>query len=216
MAQHTHSQKSGRHIKKLVEMNDKQYFALSSAVLNIGCSMVDCFKVNEYQKPIYRNLLHYFTGNDCDYDLSKGIYLYGSYGIGKTVAMSIFSKFLADYFPFTNGYGITSMEKLAESYKIDGDLVKFGRNYNNEGENPKKYCFNELGKDLNEKHFGTNIQYVINSMLMTRYELYQEKGILTHATSNFHPSELTCFDNAIIDRFSEMFNFIEMKGESLR
>jgi hypothetical protein len=82
--------------------------------------------------------------------------------------------------------------------------------------NPHVYCINEFGKQIDEKHYGTNIQQAINSMLMIRYELFQNNGILTHATSNFHPSELKCFDDALLDRFSEMFNFVPVDGVSYR
>lgn len=214
---------------KLIDMNDNVYSTMSWAVYNIGLSLEPKFKIYPELKEVFRNLLFYFTGNECDYDLTKGIYLYGSYGIGKTLTMSIFSKFISSYFPFSaNCFGSTSVERIAEYYKLKGDLFKYGRNIitseTNKGRGTiiennseaKKYCVNEFGKKLNEKHYGTDVQDVINSMLMIRYELFQEKGILTHATSNFEPSDLDCFDSALLDRFSEMFNFIEIKGDSKR
>jgi len=49
---------------------------------------------------------------------------------------------------------------------------------------------------------------------MVRYELLQT-GILTHVTSNFRPEKLK-IEQIVKDRMVEMFNFIEIKGESLR
>jgi len=51
---------------------------------------------------------------------------------------------------------------------------------------------------------------------MIRYELFQERDAITHATSNYYPGDLKCFDDALLDRFKEMFNFIELKGDSFR
>jgi hypothetical protein len=38
---------------------------------------------------------------------------------------------------------------------------------------------------------------------------------LTHVTSNFHPKQIQ-IESILIDRMIEMFNFIELKGNSLR
>jgi hypothetical protein len=175
------------------------------------------FVLSDDVKEVFLDLFIYFTGNEGKYDLDKGIYLYGIYGVSKTVTMRIFSMFLQQNFNFgPNNYGITSVEELAEYYKLNGNLLKFGRTFEVGKVICHHKCINELGKPLEEKHYGTNIQNVINSMLMIRYELFQERKAITHATSNYHPGDLKCFDDALLDRFKEMFNFIEIKGESFR
>jgi len=201
-------------VHKLIELTPEVSITLKDGIYDIGKSMIHNFVLKEEMKIVFNNLYLYFTGNG-GYDMNKGIYLYGEYGVGKTITMSIFSRFLATFFPFSsNGYGIASAEKIAETYRADGNISKYGRNTGDD--KPFNLCINEFGKPIDEKYYGTNIQYVINSMLMSRYEIFQEKKILTHATSNFHPSKLDCFDNALLDRFKEMFNFIELKGYSFR
>ncbi len=201
-------------VNKLIELTPEVSATLKIGIFNTGKSMVPDFILSEDMKIVFNSLFLYFTGNG-GYDMSKGIYLYGEFGVGKTITMSIFSRFLATFFPFSaNGFGITSVEKISESYRDNGNIAKYGRN--TEDNKPFNLCINEFGKPIDEKFYGTNIQYVINSMLMARYEIFQEKKILTHATSNFHPGKLDCFDSALMDRFKEMFNFIEIKGDSFR
>jgi predicted ATPase len=190
---------------------------LKTRIMSIAKEIVTNFVLSDDLKEIFGHLFIYFTGNDGKYDLNKGIYLYGKFGIGKTVAMKIFSKFLQQNFNFgPNNFGITSIEEIAEYYKENGNLFKFGRNWEEGKMIAHNKCINEFGKPLEEKHYGTNIQNVINSMLMVRYELFQERKAITHATSNFHPGDLECFDDALLDRFKEMFNFIELKGDNFR
>jgi len=199
-------------VHKLIDLTPESSKTLKQGIISIAKNEVSDFEMNDYLKQIFNNLFLYFTGNG-GYDMNKGIYLYGDFGVGKTVTMLIFRKFLASYFPFnSNGYGFVSVEKLAEHYKSEGNLLRYGRNK----DEFFNLCINEFGKEVDEKYYGTNIQNTINSLLMVRYELFQENKILTHATSNFHPSTLDCFDNALMDRFKEMFNFVELKGESFR
>jgi len=204
-------------MKKLIEINSKNESYYKNSIMEIGKSLVINFRMTKELSPVFRNLLLYFTGNKCDYDLRKGIYLFGEYGIGKTITMRIFSLFLQQHFNFSgNNFGNTSVEKIAVHFKEIGNLNLYERNMDNGMQRPIKTCINEFGKFLDEKHYGTSIQNVINSMLMTRYELFQEGSVFTHSTSNFKPNELNCFDDALIDRFKEMFNFIEIKGNSFR
>ena len=145
--------------------------SLKQKTLEIANNLVNDFELTKDLKAIFNNLFMYFTGNEHVLDLNKGIYLYGVYGVGKTITMQIFSKFLARCFPFSpNGYGITSIEKLAEHYKDNGNLAKYGRN--KEDKKPFHLCINEFGKELDEKYYGTNIQNVVNSMIMVRYEMF--------------------------------------------
>ena len=199
---------------------------LKNAIIEIAKELIPNFILTDELSKMYNNLFMYFTGNEYSLDLNKGIYLHGIYGIGKSMTMKVFNIFLQRHFnyvfkddqliPNPNNYGITSIEELAEYYKREGNLLKFGRNFDEGKLIAHNKCINEFGKPLDEKHYGTSIQNVINSTLMIRYELFQERKAITHVTSNYHPRDLKCFDDALLDRFKEMFNFIELKGDSFR
>ena len=159
------------------------------------------------------DLLKYFTGNESGFDSNKGIYLYGNYGIGKSALMATIQKTLAYCFPFSqNGFMIKSLEDIIDIYKTDGSLetVAYRRN-----ESPKHFCINEFGKDINDKIYGTSARQIIHSLFMLRYQMYQELKLFTHTTSNYSPNEIDV-EPIVMDRMVEMFNFIEIKGESFR
>lgn len=158
------------------------------------------------------DLLKYFTGNPCELNPNKGIYIFGTYGCGKTVLFKTIQLLLARLFPFSpNGFQITSLEQIIEKFKAEKNLDYFGYR---EDSTPNYLCINEFGKRLDEKIFGTDANAVITSLFMIRYELFQQ-GYYTHITSNFHPKDLE-LEPVVRDRLNEMFNFVEFKGESFR
>lgn len=200
-------------VKKLIEFEIVIETALKRQFLRIASEMIGKdYQVSKANGIIITNLLIYFTGNAGNYDLNKGIYIYGDYGLGKTILMASIRKLLAIYFPFNaNGFLSVSLEKIIEHYKNTGNVTKYGYGIN---DNPINLCIDEFGKEMNEKIYGTSADNVIHSLFMMRYELFQ-KGKLTHVTSNFNPNEIN-IEPIIKDRMAEMFNFIEIKGESFR
>ena len=173
----------------------------------------DKFKIQPDRRKLVTDLLKYFTGNEGKYDLNKGIYFYGDFGIGKTITMEVFRRFIADNFWMSkNGYHTTSIEQIIERYKTDNSLDYYGFNKNAK---PFNLCINEFGKKVSEKIYGTEVDRLIESLFMIRYKLFQTNKVITHITSNYDPSELT-LPAILKDRMNEMFNFIKVNGESLR
>lgn len=216
----SHSTIPDSNIFKLCDWSRATEIELKKIYLSIGKSIVGKnFVVQDEIKTIITNLLKYFTGNESEYNLEKGIYLYGNFGVGKTVTFKILQKLLSEISPYdetgkkqnANGFMITSLEQIIETYKSDGNMDYFG--YRRESK-PLHLCINEFGKPINEKIYGTQADNLIYSLFMVRYELFQT-GILTHVTSNFKPEKLN-IEQIVKDRMVEMFNFIEVKGDSLR
>jgi len=206
-------------IKKIIDFSTNEFLIKKEFVL-IGKELIGKnFVVKEELAKTITNLLIYFTGNPGTFDLNKGIYIHGSFGTGKTTLFRIIRKLLtliSDRDQFgkkfnPNGFQITSIEQIIDTYKNDGSLDYFGYRT---GSNPLNLCINEFGKNINEKIYGTNANELINSLFMIRYELFQ-KGYLTHCTSNFHPRDMNV-EKIIADRMKEMFNFVEINGESFR
>lgn len=197
----------------LCEWNLKNERIIKKTFMEIGSELIARkYVVKEEHRDILTGMLKYFTGNECEYDLSKGIYLHGNFGVGKTILFQTIRKTLALLFPFSpNGFGITSIEQIIERFKKDNAYGTYG--YNKE-DMPINLCINEFGKKVNEKIYGTAAEQVVDSLFMIRYELFQS-GRFTHVTSNYNPSVLTV-PPIIQDRIKEMFNFIELTGESLR
>jgi predicted ATPase len=198
-------------ISKLIDFNENEV-VIKKQFLNIASVIIGKeYEVDKVYAPILTEMLRYFTGNE-GLDLNKGIYLHGTYGSGKTVLMASIRRFLATYFPFNaNGFLSVSLEKIIEDYKSDGNIAKYSYGIN---DNPINLCIDEFGKEMTEKIYGTSADSIIKSLFMVRYELFG-RGKLTHVTSNFSPEELNV-EPILKDRMAEMFNFIEIKGESFR
>jgi energy-coupling factor transporter ATP-binding protein EcfA2 len=189
---------------------------------------------NDYNKPILNKLMAYFINDDrvLDYDdlnPFKGIMLIGKKGCGKTTILNNFSKMFDELKKYCDSNRenqifnrvilSVSIEKLKSYYLLNNNIEKYS--YNVIGDTtysrPYEIIINEFGITYDTKIFGTTFQEIINSLLMSRYELFIERGVLTHVTTNLDTEELKkIFDPMLVDRFKEMFNIIELKGESFR
>lgn len=199
-------------IKQLCDFSQAESMIKRTLLITGATILKKEYVVRDENRAKITDLLKYFTGNTGTLALDKGIYIFGTYGCGKTILFQVIQKLLANIFPFSgNGFQITSLEKVIERFKTDNNLDYFG--YRTEAE-PIHLCINEYGKRLEEKIFGTDANVIITSLFMIRYELFQQ-GYLTHITSNYHPEDLD-LEPVIRDRLKEMFNFIEFKGESFR
>lgn len=224
-------------IKKLIDLGDidkcesnQVYINVATAVIKTGMELFPNFHIDRNWQPIYKKLVYYFTGNEGGYPLDKSIWLFGTYGIGKTVTMLVFRKFLATYFPFSmNGFATYSTEDIWNRFKENNGDISFlgrrtkgkqriidGRVFNDKDIIRNNICLHEFGKSVNDQYFGSTFDQTIDSLMMTRYQLFQEEGIMTHITSNFSPAELTRLDGATVDRLAEMYKFIKVNGESKR
>lgn len=160
-------------------------------------------------------------------DRRKGIALMGEYGVGKTISFRIIHRMLEKRYaadPYINlkTFKETSIEDIITAMKADDftDGVLFKRVETIDGarvEKPLNILINEFGVEYSGKHFGTPISEMIDVFLMKRYEIFQFYGRATHATMNYSLVELEKkFSPRLLDRFREMFNFIELKGKSFR
>lgn len=161
------------------------------------------------------------------FDHRKGIALIGKYGVGKTISFRIVHRMLekrhaANPYANTKSFRETSVEDIVTAMKGDDftDGVLFKRVETIDGiriEKPINILINEFGVEYSGKHFGTPISEMVDVFLMKRYEIFQVHGKVTHATMNYSLKELEVkFSPRLLDRFREMFNFIELKGESFR
>jgi hypothetical protein len=187
------------------------------------------FQFTDENKPIINMLIAYFLMDDKileypEINPFKGILLIGKKGCGKTTIMNVFAKFLDEIFNqdlSTRKLLITSIDRIKQYYLLNGNLDKF--TYNDIG-GPCELVINEFGYLYDSNLYGTPFKELISNLFMLRYELFSERGILTHATSNLsarsdNPKDLTLekiYDPIIYDRLKEMFNTVILNGESWR
>lgn len=179
---------------------------------------------------VITGMIYYFNGNieaanRYGMDTCKGIALIGKYGVGKTNIFRLIQQYLQQVNRGTpNTFKITSVDEIILSLLNDGDSVDSVYVYNTKtGINnepirkPVHLCINEFGTQYDIKRYGSNVNDLIDSLMMRRYEIFQQYGKVTHITSNFGTVDFeNRFPERLVDRFKEMFNIVKLEGKSFR
>lgn len=151
--------------------------------------------------------------NKLGLDYDKGLFLYGSLGLGKTMtlrALQIYMNRLKAKGFDDNRLGMyrRSASVLANLFAVDGQPALIQYTTDN-------LCVDELGREpIPTSSYGTKMN-VLQYLFQLRYE--RRKEYVTHVTTNLTMDKIVpIYGDYIADRFLEMFNFIEFKGDSLR
>nr|WP_294858690.1 ATPase [uncultured Fluviicola sp.] len=169
------------------------------------------FRLHAEDKEIIYKLIIYAirAENNCaEYgiDLNKGILLTGPVGCGKTSLMNLLKLFVFPEFD----YPVISTRNISSEFYADGFQVihKYGKSR-------KAYCFDDLGIESNIKQFG-NETNCMAEILLHRYDLQVNNGIVTHATTNLNANELEkLYGNRVRSRLRSMFNMIVYSNSSI-
>lgn len=142
----------------------------------------------------------------CNIDLKKGIFLSGPIGVGKTQIMQLMRYLTSP----AEDYKMISCTKLALEFGRKGtDIIHdytYG-NFNPDG-TPQTYCFDNLGKEIIVKHYGTSCQ-IMQQIILARYELFIQYRMITHVTSSLHTLQIEeRYGAEIRSCLREMFNRI--------
>jgi len=174
----------------------------------------DQFSIQKKDQTIIFKLLIYAIG-DKDNMLKlgmnpdKGLLLSGPVGCGKTSLMHLVNNF----FPVEKRYTIQSTREVTFNFVRQGYQVlhKYGNGsyqFKSIGYCPKTYCFDDLGIERPIHYFGNECN-VMAEILLSRYDHFIHKKMLTHLTTNLSASELEgLYGNRLRSRMREMFNLI--------
>ena len=168
------------------------------------------FKIYEEDHTIVYKLIAYFLKDEqaCfqfGLNLNKGILLTGPIGCGKTSLMTLM-KHLA---PNGHKFSVKPCRDISFEFIKEGYEIIHKYSYGQLGHfNPKVYCFDDLGLENNLKYYGNECN-VMAEVLLSRYDLYINKRIQTHITTNLSASELeTLYGNRVRSRMRELFNLV--------
>jgi len=179
---------------------------------------------------ILKILLLYFSGQKEDANsekiifnksisLNKGLLLVGGVGVGKSLIFEILQIYTTRVLR-RNGFQYHSASSIIDFLNINGKVYYNLFKENRQDENTIKpiTCYIDDIASKNEivKHFGTEYN-AIQELISIRYEVFIRHKKLTHLSTNIFPKQLKeIYGSRIIDRMREMFNIIELKGESFR
>ena len=141
--------------------------------------------------------------------LSKGILLSGPVGCGKTALMTLLNNFINQ----PNRHVMRSCREVSFEFIQDGyeTIHKYSKNaFSRKGEYtwPRTYCFDDLGTENNLKYYGNECN-VMAEILLSRYDLFIQKKMITHITTNLSASEIeSMYGSRVRSRMREMFNLI--------
>ena len=170
----------------------------------------DNFKIIEDDIPIITTLLVYFLNDEImaktiEIDLNKGILLSGPIGCGKTSLMNLM-RFVPDQ---ERKFILKPTREISFEFIKEGYEVIQRYNSGNKLQNGiKNYCFDDLGTENNLKYYGNECN-VMGEILLSRYDLFINKKIITHITTNLSASEIeAAYGNRVRSRLRQMLNLI--------
>jgi len=161
------------------------------------------FKIYKKDKDILLKLCSYFIKDkeNCkkfDIDLDKGLLLTGPVGCGKTSLI----KLLHFLVPHQRKYVVMPCRNIVFAFNHLG--YKTIEDY---GES-SFFCFDDMGVEPMGRHYGKDCN-VIGEILLSRYDLFLETKLKTHATTNLNAEELEeRYGNRVRSRMRELFNLI--------
>jgi DNA replication protein DnaC len=189
-----------------------------------------CWKMNEGKdliftestKPIYRALTQYFARSE-DFkntnitenipELKKGLLIIGDYGCGKTSMLRAFQmvgkSLLPDPILWFNSVSCNALVMEFEGMDTKDKSAKkhFFQKYNKAA----VMYFDDFGTESNASNFG--IKNLMKDILEERYANNKR----TFLTSNLSLLEIQeKYGDRVYDRLQEMFNIIQMSGDSFR
>jgi hypothetical protein len=168
------------------------------------------FKVFAEDYEIIYKLLVYMLKDEAGatkYNLSfrKGILLSGPVGCGKPSLMNIIRHIQPpeERFPMKPCRDV-SFEFIQEGYSVTHKYSK--QSFKND--QPRTWCFDDLGTENNLKYYGNDCN-VMAEILLSRYDLFVSRHMITHLTTNLNSSEIEeIYGTRIRSRLREQFNLI--------
>lgn len=137
--------------------------------------------------------------------------LTGPIGCGKTTLMKVLQYLTVP----DNKFVMKSAREVVFEFIQDGFEVihRYSRHRPQQGHQVTlHYCFDDLGIENNIKYYGNECN-VMAEVLLSRYDLYVSRKLMTHITTNLSASELeAAYGNRLRSRLREMVNLVGFDG----
>ena len=161
------------------------------------------FKIYKEDRDILYKLCLYFIQDriactEFGIDIDKGILLSGPVGCGKTSLIRL----LKHLVPHRKPYEVVPTRNIVFGFNHIG--YKTIEDYGN----TQFFCFDDLGVEPMGRHYGKDYN-VMGEILLSRHDLFLEKKIKTHATTNLNAAELEeLYGIRVRSRMRQLFNLV--------
>jgi len=169
----------------------------------------ETFKLWEQDRPTINLLFCYFLRDDLaapalHLDLNKGILITGPVGCGKTTLLSLMRYLLPSNKYMVKSCRDISFEFIQEGYEV---ILRYSKGLQHQWI-PQSFCFDDLGTEKSLKYYGNECN-VMAEILLSRYDLFVNRRLMTHLTTNLSATELEqAYGNRVRSRLRSMFNLI--------
>jgi DNA replication protein DnaC len=168
------------------------------------------FRICEEDKGILFRMLVYFLKDEKNAEkmglsFRKGLLITGPVGCGKTSLMNLIKLAL----PPEQRYIMKSCREVSFEFIQEGyTIIRKYSNLSFKNDIPKVYCFDDLGTENSLKFYGNECN-VMAEILLSRYDLFVTRRMLTHITTNLNSSEMEeIYGTRVRSRLREQFNLI--------
>lgn len=169
----------------------------------------DAFKIYEADRDIIFRLCNYIIKDHVNckklgIDIHKGILLSGPVGCGKTSLM----KLLKCIVPHQRPYLVVPSRNIVFGFNHVGykTIEDYGMT--------QFFCFDDLGVEPIGRYYGKDCN-VMGEIMLSRYDLFIQHRIKTHATTNLNAQELEDrYGSRVRSRMRELFNLIAFDKKS--
>lgn len=178
------------------------------------------FVVDDRNRALLSALYSWVWNKNGLFHPSKGLLFWGPIGVGKSALLKGLQRYYGKINQYCYGFDgnnigfkLTSAAEIALIYAEKG---MSGMAQYTDRSHMCHLAIDELGREpMDAKHYGTGIN-VVQTILQLRYEVRRE--FITLATTNLNPdTEFEgIYGDYIADRVKEMFNVVQIKGQSRR
>lgn len=193
----------------------------------IGQIMIPGFVIDQHNRFAYENLVRWVIndpgamcntpeGDTAPANLSKGIYIQGNTGSGKSMALDM-CRTLCNYFGLkvrTEAYGTPvslawntyRADEICEAYARDGDLFTW--------KSTPCLCIQDFGSEPGETLYMGNRRRVIGSIIEARGDMY---NLITLISTNLRINKVgEIYGQRVASRLVQMCNIITLTGPDRR
>lgn len=172
------------------------------------------FVVRDGMKPLLNDLLLWCLSAPGRLDPSKGLWLWGDIGSGKTTMLHVILRFCRIVRPADaegNPYGF----RISNAIEVCSGYQRKGYDGIQTYIDSRRQAFDELGSETIPTGYYGNTENVFQYILQRRYD--RRHTSFTHVTTNLSVDQIAeVYGARIYDRCKEMFNFVPMRGATFR